>query len=182
MNTKDIVNISLFATLLAVCAWICIPTMVPVTMQTFAVFLALLVLGGKKGILAAAGKQKLGIFSGAGHVQYADDVFRFLGRAVAVHPVGQDQRCLARLHAAGLTVDKDLLTSLQQQKKLDFSMQVRMEVDVEAPAHEQRYLMSFVKKCVAHKQTLSAYMSRVYHRRWQKASVNRGIQVNFWQL
>ena len=51
MNIKDVVNISLFATLLAVCAWLCIPTVVPVTMQTFAVFLALLVLGGKKGII-----------------------------------------------------------------------------------------------------------------------------------
>lgn len=51
MKTKDIVNISMFATLLAVCAWICIPTVVPFTMQTFAVFLAMLVLGGKKGTI-----------------------------------------------------------------------------------------------------------------------------------
>lgn len=61
MNTKDIVNISLFATLLAVCAWICIPTMVPVTMQTFAVFLALLVLGGKKGMIVISIYLLLGI-------------------------------------------------------------------------------------------------------------------------
>ena len=51
MKTKDIVNISLFTTLLAVCSWICIPTVVPFTMQTFAVFLAMLVLGGKKGTI-----------------------------------------------------------------------------------------------------------------------------------
>ena len=51
MSTKDIVNISLFVTLLSVCAWICIPTAVPFTMQTFAVFLAMLVLGGKKGTI-----------------------------------------------------------------------------------------------------------------------------------
>jgi len=51
MNSKDIVNISLFATLLSVCAWICIPTTVPFTMQTFAVFLAMLVLGGKRGTI-----------------------------------------------------------------------------------------------------------------------------------
>ena len=51
MKTKDIVNISFFATLLAICAWICIPTVVPFTMQTFAVFLAMLVLGGKKGTI-----------------------------------------------------------------------------------------------------------------------------------
>lgn len=51
MKTKDIVDISLFATLLAICAWICIPTAVPFTLQTFAVFLAILVLGGKRGII-----------------------------------------------------------------------------------------------------------------------------------
>jgi len=49
MKTKDIVSISLLTTLLAVCAWIYIPTTIPFTMQTFAVFLAMLVLGGKKG-------------------------------------------------------------------------------------------------------------------------------------
>lgn len=51
MKTKDIINISLFTTLLAVCAWISIPTTIPFTMQTFAVFLAMLVLGGKKGTI-----------------------------------------------------------------------------------------------------------------------------------
>lgn len=51
MKTKDIVNISLFTTLLAVCAWIYIPTTIPFTMQTFAVFLAVLVLGGRKSII-----------------------------------------------------------------------------------------------------------------------------------
>lgn len=51
MKTKDIVNIAMFATLLAVCAWIYIPMTIPFTMQTFAVFLAMFVLGGKKGTL-----------------------------------------------------------------------------------------------------------------------------------
>lgn len=51
MKTKDIVNISLFTTLLAVCAWIYIPTTIPFTMQTFAVFLAVFVLGGRKSII-----------------------------------------------------------------------------------------------------------------------------------
>ena len=51
MKTKDIVNISLFTTLLAVCAWIYIPTTIPFTMQTFAVFLAMLMLGGRKGTI-----------------------------------------------------------------------------------------------------------------------------------
>lgn len=51
MKTKDIVNIAMFATLLSVCAWIYIPMTIPFTMQTFAVFLAIFVLGGKRGIL-----------------------------------------------------------------------------------------------------------------------------------
>ena len=61
MSTKDIVNISLFVTLLSVCAWICIPTAVPFTMQTFAVFLAMLVLGGKKGTIVIGVYLILGI-------------------------------------------------------------------------------------------------------------------------
>lgn len=48
-RTKDIVSISLFTVLMAICSWIAIPAAVPFTMQTFAVFLALNFLGGKKG-------------------------------------------------------------------------------------------------------------------------------------
>ena len=48
-KTRDIVFIALFAVLIAVCSWISIPTAIPFTMQTFAVFLALIYLGGRKG-------------------------------------------------------------------------------------------------------------------------------------
>lgn len=51
-KTKDIAYIALFAVVMAVCSWISIPTVVPFTLQTFAVFLTVGVLGGKRGTLA----------------------------------------------------------------------------------------------------------------------------------
>ena len=47
-KTQDIVFIALFAVMIAVCSWISIPTTIPFTMQTFAVYLTLNFLGGKK--------------------------------------------------------------------------------------------------------------------------------------
>ncbi len=52
MKTADIVFIGIFAALMAVCSWISIPSAVPFTLQTFGVFLAVDVLGGKRGTLA----------------------------------------------------------------------------------------------------------------------------------
>lgn len=48
-TVKSLTYCGVFAALLALCSWISIPTMVPFTMQTFAVFLALLLLGGERG-------------------------------------------------------------------------------------------------------------------------------------
>ena len=61
---------SLFAALLAVCAWVCIPLGDTVlTLQTFGIFLCLLLLGGKWGSLSIAiylmiGAVGLPVFSG----------------------------------------------------------------------------------------------------------------------
>ena len=52
MTTKDIVQIGIFAALIAICSWISIPTAVPFTLQTFGVFMAVEVLGGKRGTIA----------------------------------------------------------------------------------------------------------------------------------
>lgn len=51
-KTKNMTYISMFAVIIAVCAWISIPTTVPFTLQTFGVFVAVAVLGGKRGTLA----------------------------------------------------------------------------------------------------------------------------------
>ena len=51
-KTIDLVFIALGAVLITVCSWISIPTTVPFTMQTFAVFFVLSALGGKRGTAA----------------------------------------------------------------------------------------------------------------------------------
>ena len=51
-KTYDIVLTGVMAVLIAVCSWISVPTAVPFTLQTFGVFMAVLVLGGKRGTLA----------------------------------------------------------------------------------------------------------------------------------
>lgn len=52
MTTKRMTRIALCAALLAPCAWLSIPTQPPFTMQTFGVFLTLLLLGAKDGAIA----------------------------------------------------------------------------------------------------------------------------------
>ena len=51
-KTYDIVYIAVFAVIMAICSWISIPMAVPFTLQTFGVFMAVGVLGGKRGSLA----------------------------------------------------------------------------------------------------------------------------------
>lgn len=51
-KTVDMVYIAVFAVLIAICSWISIPMTVPFTLQTMGVFLAVGILGGKRGTLA----------------------------------------------------------------------------------------------------------------------------------
>ena len=48
-RVKDICYIGLFAAVICICSWISVPFVVPFTLQTFGVFLTLMVLGGKRG-------------------------------------------------------------------------------------------------------------------------------------
>ena len=51
-KTADLVYMAIGACLMAVCSWITIPSAVPFTLQTFAVFLVLSLLGGKRGTIS----------------------------------------------------------------------------------------------------------------------------------
>lgn len=52
LRTVDIAYIGLFVAVMAICSWISIPATVPFTLQTFAVFMAVGLLGGKRGTIA----------------------------------------------------------------------------------------------------------------------------------
>lgn len=52
LTVLDMAYIALFAVIIAVCSWISIPATVPFTLQTFAVFAAIGILGGKRGTLS----------------------------------------------------------------------------------------------------------------------------------
>lgn len=52
VKVLDLVYIAIGAALIAICSWISIPTAVPFTLQTFAVFFVLLLLGGERGTIA----------------------------------------------------------------------------------------------------------------------------------
>lgn len=50
-RTRQMVYIALFVVVIAVCAWISIPSFVPFTLQSFAIASVLLLLGGRNGTL-----------------------------------------------------------------------------------------------------------------------------------
>ena len=68
-STADMAYIALMAVLMSVCSWISVPAPVPFTMQTFAIFCALCLLGGRRGSTAVLlyilmGAVGLPVFSG----------------------------------------------------------------------------------------------------------------------
>lgn len=68
-KTYDMAYIGIFTVLIAICSWISIPMEIPFTLQTFAVFLSVAVLGGKRGTLSVVVYVLLGavgvpVFSG----------------------------------------------------------------------------------------------------------------------
>ena len=53
-HTKDLALIAFMSIFIAICSWIAIPMVVSFTLQTFAIFFTLRLLGGKKGLIAIA--------------------------------------------------------------------------------------------------------------------------------
>ena len=51
-SARDLAFTAMFSALIAVCSWISIPTAVPFTLQTFAIYCALECLGGKRGFFS----------------------------------------------------------------------------------------------------------------------------------
>lgn len=72
LTVKEMVYIAMFAVIIAVCSWISIPTTVPFTLQTFGIFCAVGMLGGKRGTLSVLvyillGAVGIPVFAGFSH-------------------------------------------------------------------------------------------------------------------
>ena len=76
---KSLCEISLFVSLMAICAWITIPFAIPFTLQTFAVFLCCLYLGGKKAIISTAVYIFTGIIGVPVFSSFSSGIGAFLG-------------------------------------------------------------------------------------------------------
>ena len=68
-QTTDLVYIALFTVLITICSWISIPAPVPFTLQTFSVFAACYMLGGRRAALSVVvylllGTAGLPVFAG----------------------------------------------------------------------------------------------------------------------
>ena len=86
-TVQDITYIAVFAALIAVCSWISIPTAIPFTLQTLGVFLAVGMLGGRRGtaavvvylLLGAAGLPVFAGFTGGLGILFGYTSGYFLG-------------------------------------------------------------------------------------------------------
>ena len=77
-KTYDLAYIAIFAVLIAICSWISIPMTVPFTLQTFGVFMAVGVLGGKRGSLAVLVYILLGVIVFPYLQDFQEDLVFFL--------------------------------------------------------------------------------------------------------
>ena len=79
-RTRDIAYIAVFVALMAICSWISIPTAIPFTLQTMAVFLAVGLLGGKRGTLAVTAYVLLGAVGAPVFANFSGGIGILLGQ------------------------------------------------------------------------------------------------------
>lgn len=79
-KTYDMVYIAVFVVLMAICSWISIPAGVPFTLQTFSVFLAVGMLGGKRGSIAVVVYILLGIIGIPVFAEFTGGIGILLGK------------------------------------------------------------------------------------------------------
>ena len=118
-HTVNLTYIALCTSMISICSWISIPAAVPFTMQTFGVFLAVGLLGGRRGTEAVAlylllGAAGLPVFSGfSGGIGYmmgatGGYIIGFLFTAITMWMIekaaGSSYKVLALSMAAGLAV------------------------------------------------------------------------------
>ena len=83
LQVRDLAYIGLFAALMAVCAWISIPVpppLIPFTLQTMGVFLAVGLLGGKRGTLAVTAYVLLGAVGAPVFANFSGGIGILLGQ------------------------------------------------------------------------------------------------------
>ncbi len=78
-KTRDLVLVSLCTALTAVCSWISIPAAIPFTLQTFAVFLTVGLIGGKRGSLSVLIYILLGAFGVPVFANFTGGLGKLLG-------------------------------------------------------------------------------------------------------
>lgn len=78
-TTKDIVITALAVTLITICSWISIPTIVPFTMQTFAIFTVIGLLGKRRAITSILVYIALGIVGVPVFAGFSSGIGRLLG-------------------------------------------------------------------------------------------------------
>ena len=80
-KTLDMVYVGVFTVIIAICSWITLPFgMVSFTMQTFAVFLTVGVLGGKRGTMAVLVYLLLGVIGVPVYAGFGSGIGAILGQ------------------------------------------------------------------------------------------------------
>ena len=93
MKTRELAYTGILAALIAVCSWISIPTAVPFTLQTFAVFLTLGLLGGRLGTLAVTVYLLLGAVEAGKDGQSHGPQQQIDGHRQGAQPAPQQAQC-----------------------------------------------------------------------------------------